>query len=285
VKYSVNRITIALFILSCIAVFAPVLHVEGQLAGELVIEGTGDSQALLREIAELFEERYPETTIQVPDSIGSSGGIKAVGTGKAELGRVARPLKEKERAYGLTYAVFAVSPVVLVVHPSVEGVDNLTAEQIVGIYSGTLTDWQQLGGAAHKLYPIGRETGDSSRIILEAHVPGFQEIQKPVAKVYYTTPETLQGIVDHEYTIGYVPMAMIHNSGLHTIGIDGIAPSIENIRQNRYKMVAPLGIVYKKPLNPLAKAFADFLSTPDVHEIIEEYGCLPVGETLMDPSN
>jgi phosphate transport system substrate-binding protein len=264
--------------LSCIALFVPVLHAEGQLTGELVIEGTGDSQALLREIAELFEERYPEVTIQVPDSIGSSGGIKAVGAGKTELGRVARPLKEKERPYGLTYAEFAISPVVLVVHPSVEGVDNLTAEQIVGIYSGAITDWQQLGGAAHKLYPIGRETGDSSRIIMEAHISGFQKIRESAAKVYYTTPETIQALVEHEYTIGYVPGAMIHSRNVRIVNIDGVAPSIENIRQNRYKMVTPLGIVYKEPLNPLAKAFVDFLSTPGAHEIIEEYGCLPVKE-------
>jgi phosphate transport system substrate-binding protein len=264
----------------CAALVTPLLYAEEQLPGNLVIEGTGDSQALLREIAECFEKYYPETTIQVPESIGSSGGIKAVRAGDAELGRVARMLKAEESG-NVTYTAFAMSPVVLVVHPSVKGVNNFTAEQIVDIYSGTITSWQQLGGPAHKVYPIGREAGDSSRLILEAYIPGFQEIRNLAAKVYYTTPDAMQAIIEHEYTVGYVPRAMIDDNSVRIMNIDGIAPSLKNIRQNRYTMVTPLGIVYKEPLSVLAKTFVDFLYTPEAQRIIEKYGCLPTEKVPM----
>lgn len=284
-KKGVLRITRGIFVGLCVVLATVFLHAENPLLGELVIEGTGDSQILLRTLARYFEERYPGTIVRVPESTGSSGGIKAVGMGNAELGRVARPIKEEERMYNLTYTVFAMSPVVLIVHPSVKGIDNLTAEEIVDIYSGTITHWQQLGGPAHKLYPIGREVGDSSRSVLEAHIPKFQNIREPVAKVYYTTPEAMQAIGEHEYTIGYVPGAMINNIDVRTIAVDGIAPSVENMRQNRYTMVTPLGIVYKDSLSPLAQAFVEFLFSPEAHEVIEEYGCLPMEKMSIDSNH
>ena len=46
-------------------------------APPLVIVGTGDSEELLRILAARYMREFPETRIEVPDSIGTSGGIKA----------------------------------------------------------------------------------------------------------------------------------------------------------------------------------------------------------------
>lgn len=268
--------TVTRLLIVSFALFGASAHgIEEKLAGELVIEGTGDSQELLRAMAKRFEEIYPDTTIKVPDSIGSSGGIKAAGTGNADLGRVARQIKEKEKKYGLTYKLFAKSPVVFVVHLSVEGIDNLTFEQIVEIYSGKITNWNQLGSKTHKIYPIGREPGDSCKTLLETHIPGFKEITTPAAQIYYTTPEAIEALVEHEYTLGYVPMAMIATTNLQIVKVGGISPSLENMKQGKYPMILPFGIVYKEPLKPLAKAFVNLLFSAEGRQIIGEYGCLP----------
>ncbi len=60
----------------------------------VTICGTGDSQAMLRSLALAYEKQHPGVSIDVPDSNGSSGGIKATASGKCDLGRVARPLQE-----------------------------------------------------------------------------------------------------------------------------------------------------------------------------------------------
>ena len=67
----------------------------------LVIAGTGDSQKLFREIANAFEKTNSGTKIVVPDSIGSGCGIRSAAQGKCDLGRVARPLKGKEKNISL----------------------------------------------------------------------------------------------------------------------------------------------------------------------------------------
>lgn len=85
-------------------------------AQTLVIPGSGDSQKLLRALVRAFEVSHPGTAIEIPESIGSSGGIKNVVTDNAELARVARPLNESERQAGLEYRAFAFSPVVFAAH-------------------------------------------------------------------------------------------------------------------------------------------------------------------------
>ncbi|MDB4470643.1 substrate-binding domain-containing protein, partial [Deltaproteobacteria bacterium] len=76
---------------------------------QLVIDGTGDSQQLLRQLAQAYEAANPDSKIIVPDSSGSSGGVKALLKGKTDLARIARPLKAKEKAMAddLNYRVFA----------------------------------------------------------------------------------------------------------------------------------------------------------------------------------
>ncbi|NIM68041.1 MAG: phosphate ABC transporter substrate-binding protein, partial [Armatimonadetes bacterium] len=90
--------------------------------------------------------------IAIPKSVGSSGGIETLRKRETELARVARPLTEDEKNEGFKEVVFARTPVVFVVHPSVSEIDDITSEQIVGIYSGKVTWWEELGGSPFKVY-------------------------------------------------------------------------------------------------------------------------------------
>ena len=248
------------------------------LAGKLVIEGTGDSQKLLRALGDAFEEHHPGITIHIPDSIGSSGGIKMVSTGKIEVGRIARELQEKERQAGLKSLLFAKSPVVFVAHPSVKDISGLSADQIVGIYSGKYRDWEAFGEASHKIYPIARESGDSSRTVIEAHIPEFKSLTNSVGKIFYTTPGTIQALEEHAYTFGYVPLSMVKAGRLRVLNFEGAPPSAENVHAGRYPLLVPFALVYKEKenLSLPAQAFMDFLFSDAAGEIIREYSCVPV---------
>ncbi|NQV85423.1 MAG: hypothetical protein HQ494_16550 [Rhodospirillales bacterium] len=67
------------------------------------IVGTGDGIVILETLGAAFKQAHPQHTVYVPESIGSSGGIKAVGNDKSLIGRVARKIKNKEKSYGLVY--------------------------------------------------------------------------------------------------------------------------------------------------------------------------------------
>jgi phosphate transport system substrate-binding protein len=242
----------------------------------IVVGGTGDSQKLLRKIAAIFEENFKNTVIEVPDSIGSGGGIRAVAAGRIDLARVARPFLKKEEKLGLTYRPFALCPISFVVHQSVTGVETITTDEIIGIYSGRITEWKELGGAKGKIYPIIREPGDSCMRVLEERLSGFSEIVHPKAYIVYTTPETIKVLSLHKNTFGFLPLAMIKNTNLKILKVNGIVPSPDNIRNGQYRLTVPFGIVYKGKPEGLSKRFIDFLFSEKAKEIIMEYGTLPL---------
>src|SRR3989442_6527021 len=56
----------------------------------ITLPGTGDSQDLLRALAQSYVAQYPGRPVTVPNSIGSDGGVRGVGTGESPIRRVAR---------------------------------------------------------------------------------------------------------------------------------------------------------------------------------------------------
>src|SRR3977135_1810531 len=73
----------------------------GAYASDLSVVGTGDGIDLLRALGAAYTAAHPDTNVIVPPSIGSGGGIAAVGSGKEVLGRIARPLSDSQKEDGL----------------------------------------------------------------------------------------------------------------------------------------------------------------------------------------
>src|SRR2546427_11453582 len=56
----------------------------------VTLPGTGDSQDLLRALAQSYAAQYPGRQGTVPNSIGSDGGVRVGGTGGPPIGRASR---------------------------------------------------------------------------------------------------------------------------------------------------------------------------------------------------
>ena len=203
--------------------------------------------------------------------------MRATSEGKCDLGRIARPIKDKEKKYNLNYRVFAISPVVFVFNRNIKSLDNLSAEQIVGIYSGLITRWSELGLGDKKIYVANREKGDSSRSALEEKLPGFSDIQEFAGQVIYNTPETISTISQFRDTIGYGPLSMVQGTDIYIAKVDGMYPSPENVRKGEYNLKTPFAIVWKGKLSGSAKRFVEYLFSSDAQKIILNNGAVAVG--------
>ena len=138
------------------------------------IVGTGDGIDVLRTVGASFMEQEKSIRIEVSPSIGSGGGIAAVGSGKAVLGRVARELTEVEVASGIVYKPIARLPSAFFVNPAA-GVSSVTHEQLLAIYAGRITNWQELGGQDQRIRVVRRENADSTLTVLRASMPGWHQ--------------------------------------------------------------------------------------------------------------
>jgi phosphate transport system substrate-binding protein len=244
---------------------------------KIVVSGTGDSQKLLKKMAHALSQKHRNSIIQIPDSIGSTGGIREVAAGRIELARSARPLHANEIKKGLSSKIFAYSPIVFAVNPSVSGIDNLDTSEILDIYSGKIVNWLEVGSVDHRIYAITRESGDSSLKILQQNLEGFKDISTESSKTIYSTPDTAAAIKKHPFTIGYVPLSEIMDSDLRVLKIDGVFPTVENVRNGSYKLLTQLSIVYKTEPSGLARSFLDFLFSEEGKEIILNFGAIPAG--------
>ncbi len=251
--------------------FLSVLFISMTVHAEtLVIAGTGDSQNLLRKLAPEFEKLNPGITVEIPDTIGSKGGIRAVASGHVKLARTARAIKPSEPK-GLVEYRFAIAPLVLVAHPSVEGVSNITPDQILDIYAGRSDNWNKLGGPRNRLYAVDREKGDSSRSVLEKKLSGFKALESK-AKVFYSTPETVHALSQNEFTFGYLPMSEAAHTHLKILAVDGVEPSTENIKSGRYPYSMNFYLVTKGDATGLPKKFIEFTRSETAQKIISDFG-------------
>ena len=261
--------SIALLILSLLSFSPLTVHAESTLK----VFGTGENLEVVRALGKQFETLHPDIKVDVPESIGSGGGIKALLKGNTDIARTARPLKDTEKP-GLTEILFAKTPVVFATHPSVTGVKGLTNAQIAGIYTGAITNWKEVGGPDAKIYPTSREVGDSGRIVLEATMPGFKDL-KLVSKEFFSSAESVKGLKENEMTIGYVSLASAQGQGLNVLSVEGKSPEIKADGSVDYPHLIPFFLVRTEKPTPAASQFIDFALSPEARPIFQANGAIP----------
>ena len=79
------------------------------------------------------------------------------------------------------------------------------------------------------------------------------------------------------YSIGYISLGSL-NDTVKAINIDGVEPTVENIKNGTYKIARPFNIATKDGLNEAAKDFIDFIMRSDGQAAIEENGYISASD-------
>jgi len=163
-------------------------------ADEYRVVGTGDGMDVLIALGAAYTADNPGSMVVIPPSIGSGGGIAAVGSEKEILGRIARPLSSTERELGLVATpVFRLSSAIYV-HPSV-GVTGLTSKQLEDIYAGRIIYWSEIGGNDLRIKVVRREEADSTLLVLRQSMPGWATLEiTRRSKMALTTQESIETV-------------------------------------------------------------------------------------------
>lgn len=251
-----------------------ILSVSAVSAGELVIVGTGSGVAILKAISEAFMKANPDITVTIPESIGTGGGIKAVGRDEFQLGRVARELQEKEKPYGLTYVAYAKEMVVFATHKSVP-IKNLTVQQILDIYSGKITNWKAVGGPDANIRVLRRQEGDAAQDVFRSLMPGFKELViTDKAKTAFSDPEADQTLAATTNLIAFGSYSNFKVVDANVLTIDGKGPTDAD-----YPYAVTLGLVYKAAnYTGDLKKFVEFATSSAATEAIKAAAGVPLAK-------
>lgn len=245
----------------------------------LVFAGSGASLLIMGILADWYNQNHPDIKIEIPESIGSGGGIRAAGEGAIAVGLVARALKEEEKRFGLTIISYAQTGVVIAVHPSVTE-NEITFEDVLDIYRGTKTRWED----GQEIIVLTREPGDSSVEILQRAISGFKEVYEESIKAkrwttLFTDQEMDRTLAKIPYAIGFsdIGNTRAKDSGIKALAINGIPPTLENVSNGTYPFVRTLSLVYLKAQLPEeARSFIEFIRSAEGANIMRNAGYLPV---------
>lgn len=240
-------------------------------ANELAIVGTGDGYDVLQRIAELYRSKYYDAALVVPPSIGSGGAIAAVGSGRAMIGRVARPLTANEQSSGIRYLPIFELPSAFFVHPDVP-VRRLTLEQLTAIFSGRITSWKDVGGPDERIRVVRREEADSSVAVFRNTLPGFRDLVfTERSKLALTTQEAIASIRDNDGAIGFGSYSSAVARRLGVISIGDTHPTDPNYPAN-----VTLALIFRPELlNDEARRFFAFLQSEEAQQAMIAYGARP----------
>jgi phosphate transport system substrate-binding protein len=243
-------------------------------ASELSVVGTGDGIELLRALGAAYSADNPQTAILVPPSIGSGGGLAAVGGDKEVLARVARPLTDSERALGLVSTPMFRLPSAFFVHRGAD-VSNLTARQLADIYAGKIVNWAEVGGANLRIKVVRREEADSTLTVLRQSMPGWKDL--PItekSKTAVTTQDCINTVKDVEGTIGFGPYTKALEMELMVVSIDGKYPTDRD-----YPSAVTVSLVHKQAtVTPDAAQFIAYVKTSKAKTLLTSMGGVPALE-------
>jgi phosphate transport system substrate-binding protein len=244
----------------------------GALAGDLVVAGTGDGLDIMRVVAAAYTADHPETLVIVPPSVHSSGGIAAVRDGKAVLGRIARSLTAEEIADGLVAIPIFRLPCVFLINPAAN-VRDLTADQLVRIFRGEITNWQEVGGTNLKIKVVRREDSDSTLMVLRATMPGWQDLELTErSKTAATTQDAYDIVTEIPGAVGFGP----YNRALE---VSTIVPRIDGRHPTEpgYPSAVALSLIHRKgAANSEVLGFVSFLFSPKAQTLIRNFGGVPL---------
>ena len=218
----------------------------------LTIDGSSSMRAMNEALAEQFQERYADASVESTAS-DTETALNRLRDGEIDLAAIGRPLTDAESAIGFEAVDVAREKIAIFVGPE-NGFDgDLTFEQFGQIFRGEITDWSEVGGEPRPIRFIDRPDFSDTRAAFNQY-PTFQ--QAP-----FETGTTAEPVAEDETE---AVIAQLEDDGIgyaianQVLGNDAvkIVPMHQTLPDNpAYPYSQPRSYVYFGELTPAAEGF------------------------------
>jgi len=261
-------------ILSCVLTAVMAMAVmsgcsSDKLSGTVSTDGSTSMEEVIGVLGEAFMESNEGISFTY-NPTGSGSGIRAVQEGRCDIGLSSRSLKEEEKAGGLTETVLAYDGIAIIVNPE-NPVFDLSLEQIASIFTGEITNWNEVGGNDAQIVLIGREAGSGTR-------GGFESITETEDACRYrqeltSTGDVITAVSSNADAIGYASLASVKDS-VKAVSVGGVTPNENTIKDGSYVIQRPFVLVTKTDteLSETAQKFFDFATSEEAVDYISGAG-------------
>ena len=254
------------------------------LEGELPVI---DSAAALYPVSSAFVNAvYPEDSVNFNGKDFTSdsklqmrntiSAYKAVVDGDADIILCAKPSQEQlkyaeDKGVELELVPIGCEAFVFLVNGS-NPVDNLSIDEIKGIYSGKYTNWSQLGGENIPINPVTRNEGSGSQTALESFMGDTPIKKNPLGFIGSAIG----------FSFRYYVEDIAEHGNIKMLSLNGVYPDKNNIAEGNYPIVSNFYAVYSKSnTNPNIEPFISWMLSSEGQEIIEKTGYIPLTDNAF----
>ena len=243
------------------------------ISGTVSTDGSTSMEKVINSLGESFMAMNKDVKFTY-NPTGSGSGIQAVSEGRCDIGLSSRALKSDEKESGLTETVLALDGIAIVVSPE-NPVSDLDVDTIAKIYTGEITNWEDVGGNDAEIVLIGREAGSGTR-------DGFESITGTKDSCAYrqeltSTGDVINTVSKNPNAIGYASLSAVGES-VKALTVGGVAATEDTVRDGSYVVQRPFVLVTKtgSELSPAAQAFFDYATSGEVADIIANAGAVAI---------
>jgi phosphate transport system substrate-binding protein len=244
------------------------------------IKGSDTMLPLSQKAAEHYMKTNPSQTVIVTGG-GSGVGISALIEGTTDIAQLSRKIKfdekQKLKQSGKTAIEIPVAydALAIIVHLD-NKVENLTREQLEGIFTGKIKNWKEVGGDDLQIVPYSRETSSGTYEFFKENVLKNRNYKNGIMSMP-ATGAIILSIARTRGAVGYVGLAYLNReTKVVNVSCDGgktfVKPSLETAKDGSYPIVRPLLYYYVAASSDKAKPFVDYVLSDEGQRIISDAG-------------
>ena len=165
-------------------------------------------------------------------------------------------------------------------------VDNLTQAQLIDIYTGKVTNWNEVGGEDLDIIPYQRvATSGSQSLFVKLLMKDIVPMDAPME----LRPAEMGMLIDElarynnegnalGYSVFYYANYMYQQPGLRMIAVDGVQPSDETIADGSYPLLNEYYVVIRadEPEDSPARLLRDWILSDEGSAAIVKAGYIPM---------
>jgi phosphate transport system substrate-binding protein len=257
---------------------------SGPASKSITIKGSDTMVILGQRWAETYMKIHPDKRIQVTGG-GSGTGIAALINGGTDICEASRPMKDSEKTLvrnrqGKDVAEIPVAlDGVAIYVPQSSTIQSLTKAQLKSIYTGTITNWRDVGGKDQRIVAYSRENNSGTYVFFKEHVLNNQDFAREI-QTLPGTAAIVNAVSKDPASLGYGGIA--YATGIKALAVkndessEAITPSLETVQNGKYPLSRQLFFYTIGEPSGEIKAFIDWVLGPEGQKICEAVGYYPL---------
>ena len=237
--------------------------------------------AYVTDLANAYQQK---TGIHINVHAGnSSSAIRDVQNGVADIGGTSRYLIPNELPESSVELLpVAWDALTIIIHQD-NPVESISLDQAKAIYTGKIRYWSELGGEEQKIEVFAQKNkisgnGHTLRELL------FSNVDKELhtSRVFDSSDLLKQALTENPNAIAIIGVSSARLQGIKIVALDGVSPSVENIKSGEYGLYRPLYLSYNphSPKIDTVMNFINFVQSKPGREVMRRNGVVPYREAM-----